>query len=100
METTPAQTVKVEIYNQTYTLRSNDGDVEYIQRLAAFVDSRMREIAAGSLTVDSLKVAILAALNIADESRRGRGPDPAVMKGGPDRVARLIDMLERSFAEA
>mgnify|MGYP006866086431 CR=1 FL=1 len=37
--------------------------------------------------------AILAALNIADESRRGRGPDPAVMKGGPDRVARLIDNI-------
>ncbi len=67
MEQTPAQTVKVEIYNQTYNIRSRDGDTAHIKELASFVDSRMREITAGTLTVDSLKVAILAALHIADE---------------------------------
>jgi cell division protein ZapA len=60
------QSVRVEIYNQTYSIRS-DGDNEYIVRLAEFVDSKMREISSGTLTVDSLKVAILAALHIADE---------------------------------
>ena len=72
----------------------------YIQDLASYVDGKMREVSEATATVDSLKVAILAALNIADESRRGRTPDPTVVKGGPDRVARLIDMLERCFAEA
>jgi len=66
METTRTQTVKVEIYNQTYNLRA-DGNAEYIQQLAAYVDRHMREIASKTLTVDSLKVAILAALLIADE---------------------------------
>ncbi len=61
-----AQSIRVEIYNQTYNIRS-DGDNEYILRLAEFVDGKMREISSGSLTVDSLKVAILAALHIADE---------------------------------
>ena len=51
-------------------------------------------------TVDSLKVAILTSLNIADEARQGRPPDPEIARGGPDRVARLIDMLERCFGEA
>ncbi len=60
------QTVRVEIYNQTYSIRS-DGDNEYILGLADYVDSKMREISSGTLTVDSLKVAILAALHIADE---------------------------------
>jgi len=60
------QTIKVEIYNQTYSIRS-DGDNEYILDLAEYVDSKMREISSGTLTVDSLKVAILAALHIADE---------------------------------
>ncbi len=60
------QTIKVEIYNQTYSIRS-DGDNEYIQDLAEYVDSKMREISSGTMTVDSLKVAILAALHIADE---------------------------------
>src|ERR1700737_74346 len=67
--TTTTPTVRVEIYNQTYNIRS-DGDTEYIIQLAEFVDSRMREISSGTLTVDSLKVAILAALHIADELHR------------------------------
>ncbi len=60
------QTIRVEIYNQTYSIRS-DGDNEYIHDLASYVDSKMREITSGTMTVDSLKVAILAALHIADE---------------------------------
>jgi|SRR5881394_2802084 cell division protein ZapA len=69
MDATTTPTVRVEIYNQTYNIRS-DGDTEYIIQLAEFVDSRMREISSGTLTVDSLKVAILAALHIADELHR------------------------------
>ena len=60
------QLIQVEIYGQSYNLRGG-GDPAYIQELAAYVDGKMSEIAAGSSTVDSLKVAILAALNIADE---------------------------------
>jgi len=67
--TTSSPTIRVEIYNQTYNIRS-DGDTEYIIQLAEFVDGRMREISSGTLTVDSLKVAILAALHIADELHR------------------------------
>jgi len=59
-------TIKVEIYDQAYTIRS-DGDSEYILELAEYVDTRMREISSGTLTVDSRKVAILTALYIADE---------------------------------
>jgi len=65
-ETPSTQSVKVEIYNQSYNIRGN-GDPEYITQLAEFVDRRMRDVAAATLTVDSLKVAILAALHIADE---------------------------------
>ncbi len=92
--------VQVEIYGQAYNLRGQ-GEVGYIQDLASYVDRKMREVAEATATVDSLKVAILTALNIADESRQGRvAPDPEVVRGGPDRVARLIDMLERCFGEA
>ena len=60
-------TVNVKIYNQTYSIRASDGNAERTLQLAALVDQRMREIAKGALTADSLKVAILAALHIADE---------------------------------
>lgn len=61
------QSVNVRIYNQTYAIRASDGNVERTQQLAAMVDERMREIAKSALTSDSLKLAILAALHIADE---------------------------------
>ncbi|MBI4852159.1 MAG: cell division protein ZapA [Acidobacteria bacterium] len=66
MEPNPTQVVEVKIYNQTYYIRG-EGDTEYIEQLAAYVDLRMKEVAAGTMTADSLRVAILAALNIADE---------------------------------
>lgn len=57
--------VGVDIYDQVYTLRGTDAD--YILRLGALVDEKMRAVAAHGTTVDSLRVAVLAALNIADE---------------------------------
>ncbi|HKN47356.1 MAG TPA: cell division protein ZapA [Candidatus Polarisedimenticolia bacterium] len=92
--------MQVEIYGQSYNLRGQ-GEVTYIQDLATYVDKKMREVAEATATVDSLKVAILAALNIADESRQGRAaPEPELARGGSERIARLIDMLERCFGEA
>ena len=60
-----AQFVTVDIYDQTYRLRGQDP--AYIQQLAEVVDSKMRAVAAQGKSVDSLRVAVLAALNIADE---------------------------------
>jgi len=57
--------VVVEIYDQVYQLRGPDP--EHIERLAAVVDAKMRAVSAHGATVDSLRVAVLAALNIADE---------------------------------
>src|SRR5271154_5202125 len=60
-----SQSVAVEIYDQVYNLRGTDP--AYIERLAAIVDAKMRAVSAHGNTVDSLRVAVLAALNIADE---------------------------------
>ena len=57
--------VTVSIYDQTYHLRGHTP--EYIERLASVVDGKMRAVAAHGATVDSLRVAVLAALNVADE---------------------------------
>ena len=57
--------VRVEIYDQTYQLRGSDP--AYINQLADYVDTKMRLISQQASTVDSLRVAVLAALNIADE---------------------------------
>lgn len=55
----------VDIYDQIYHLRGPDP--MYLQQLSALVDAKMRAVAQQGTTVDSLRVAVLAALNIADE---------------------------------
>jgi cell division protein ZapA len=64
-EPTQNQSIAVEIYDQIYHLRGTDP--AYIERLASIVDAKMRAVSAHGNTVDSLRVAVLAALNIADE---------------------------------
>ena len=69
-DSTPGSTI-VEIFGQTYNVRG-DGDPDYLMELARLVDTRMREVAGQVATVDPMKIAILAALNIADEFSRYR----------------------------
>ncbi len=57
--------IRVEIFDQGYNLRGSDAD--YICKLAEYVDLKMRAVAEQTATVDSLRLAVLAALNIADE---------------------------------
>ena len=90
----PSQSIRVEIYNQTYNIRS-DGDNDYILKLADFVDRKMREIASGTLTVDSLKVAILAALHIADEYHRLESELEQNDQQLASRSAECADLLDR-----
>ena len=89
-----AQSIRVQIYNQTYNIRS-DGDSDYILKLAEYVDGKMREISSGTLTVDSLKVAILAALHVADEYhqlKKERDQSDAQLAS---RSAECTEMLDR-----
>ncbi len=84
---------QVEIFGQTYSVRA-EGDSTYVHDLAPFVDSRMREVADRTATVDTTKIAILAALNITDdlkqvERQRRDNPSDAVA-----RVERLIRKLD------
>ncbi len=89
-----AQSIRVEIYNQTYNIRS-DGDNDYILRLAKFVDGKMREISSGTMTVDSLKVAILAALHIADEYHQLKNEHEQTDAQLAARSAECSEMLDR-----
>lgn len=58
--------IPVEIHGQRYPIRSGL-DPDYVARLAAYVDEKMRVAADSTPTGDSLRLAVLAALNIADE---------------------------------
>jgi cell division protein ZapA len=60
--------IEIEIYRQKYRIKvKGEEDEKYISHLTSYVDQKMREVAVKSKSVDSLKIAVLAALNIADE---------------------------------
>ena len=79
----------VSIYDQTYHLRGQNPD--HIRQLADLVDSKMRAVAAQGRTVDSLRVAVLAALNLADELSQTSGANATE---GRIRAAHLQSMLD------
>ncbi|HEY1648892.1 MAG TPA: cell division protein ZapA [Terracidiphilus sp.] len=84
----PTEYITVEIYDQVYHLSGQDA--EHIRSLAACVDAKMRGVAAQGRTVDSLRVAVLAALNLADELSQATA-DPAL---GRLRAASLRGLLD------
>jgi cell division protein ZapA len=86
--------VTVEIYDQTYHLFGQDA--VHIRELAACVDAKMRAVAAQGRTVDSLRVAVLAALNLADELSQAGGADARL---GHARAASLRGLLDEVLEE-
>ena len=87
--------VHVEIFGQSYALNAG-ADPGYVQQLAAHVDAQMRQVGNSATAVDSLKVAVLAALNIADECFRGRDDEARVAAELVDKaneLERLIDAV-------
>jgi cell division protein ZapA len=85
----------VTIFGQEYTIRGG-GEPEYVHRIAKFVDERMREVSSSTSQITSLRVAILAALNIADEllqEREGRRRTHDELRA---RAERLLANLEQA----
>ncbi len=90
--------VRVEIYDQTYQLRGTDP--EYIGKLADYVDTKMRVISQQASTVDSLRVAVLAALNIADEYLILKQKYDAIASDYQNRADQLSGALDEVLEES
>ena len=86
--------VPVEIQGQRYPIRSTL-DPEYVARLAMYVDEKMRAAADATPTGDSLRLAVLAALNIADELFRCRDANHSRDNRFVERAEELERLLDR-----
>jgi cell division protein ZapA len=91
--TEKCSTEKVEIFGQEYKIKGA-GDPEYIHMIAGYVDSKMREIAHSSGIMSQSRIAILAALNIADELHQERDEQDKARGRIADQAAKLGEMLE------
>ena len=92
-------TVTVNIYGENYTVKAGE-DPGYIDTVARFVDGKMREIFADVKVVTTSKIAILTALNIADELFKCRrdleeGQEEAVSR----KIEELLKVLQKAIRE-
>jgi cell division protein ZapA len=90
--------VKVEIFGQTYSIQG-DLDQVYVQKLAKYVDEKMNAIADVTRTVDTQKVAVLAALAIADElhgMQRERTDREELLR---EQAERCLTLVERALKQ-
>ncbi|HVS00412.1 MAG TPA: cell division protein ZapA [Thermoanaerobaculia bacterium] len=71
MSTPSPSTTEIEIFGAVYRVRGNE-DHQRLQELAELVDRKMREVAQHVNTADTARIAILAALNLADELFRAQ----------------------------
>jgi len=86
--------IPVEIHGQRYPIRSGL-DPDYVARLAHYVDEKIRAAAETTPTGDSLRLAVLAALNIADELFRCRDSNHARSGELAERAGELERLLDR-----
>lgn len=94
MKHSQSNIVNVKIYSRDYTLRTS-GDRERLEFLGTQVDTRMREIAKDSGTVDTLKVAVLAALSLADDLLRCKEELQKIDETVSRRSLECVSMLDR-----
>jgi cell division protein ZapA len=99
MDQQESRVIHVEIHGQRYPIRSAlDG--QYVAELAAFVDEKMRLAAKECPAGDTLKIAVLAALNVADEYFRASDADQDRRSSLKDRAIELERMVDLAIGLA
>jgi cell division protein ZapA len=93
-----SNSIRVDIYDESYHLRGSDP--AYIQRLAELVDAKMRAVAQHTSTVDSLRVAVLAAVNLADDYYQLRRKYDRLESEYVSRTSHLGRALDSALDEA
>ena len=93
-----ASSKKIQIYGKTYRLKSSSSEVD-AEEVAAYVDSRMKELANASSKTSTLDLAILAALNIAQELMELKNQAGAKEEAEGEKLRQLIEALDRELQD-
>ena len=84
---------KIQIYGKTYSLKSSSDQMS-MEDVAAYVDAKMRELAAARSKTSSADLAVLAALNIAQELIELQKQNDVNDKSHEEKIGRMIEALE------
>jgi cell division protein ZapA len=93
-----SKVVQVDIHGQRYAVRS-DLDPQYIAELAAFLDEKMRGAARELAGADALRIAVIAALNLADELHRARADSAGAEHRLRTRAAEIVQIADAALDE-
>lgn len=91
-------TIKVNIFGMEFTLRSQD-DPSYLKELAEFVDKKMRELSQHTKAISTTNLAILVALNIADEFLKYKKEAETEKRTAADKVENVLRLIEQVEAQ-
>ena len=91
----PKQPVRVQIFNQTYTLLA-DEDASDVHEIANQIDELMSSIASRLGSGDSTRVAVLTCLHLADQLRAAERKLRAFESRSDEIASLLEEALERS----
>ena len=91
-----ANSKKIQIYGKTYSLKSSSSKVD-AEEVAAYVDSRMKELADARSKTTTLDLAILAALNIAQELLELKNQAGAKEEAEGEKLRQLVEALDREI---
>ncbi|HEV8718185.1 MAG TPA: cell division protein ZapA [Candidatus Binatia bacterium] len=87
--------IEVEIFGQTFTVTSEDDEI-YVRQLASYVDQQMRQVGGASKTAVPLRVAIMAAMSIADEYYKASSREAEIEQEAVRLSAALLERIEQS----
>lgn len=95
-----SKSIKVQIFGNEFTIK-NVYDPDYIESLASYVDKKMKEVAGSSGLVSTNKIAILAALNIAEElfgmhDKKSKSKDVKIIK---EKIESLIQKIDNKLGQ-
>jgi cell division protein ZapA len=93
-----SQPCEIEVYGHRYTIRGEAGE-SYVRELAQQVDERMRTLAAKMKNVTALQLAVLTAINLADELNRATKQHELHAEDLNRRAAGLIATIEQSLGK-
>ena len=91
-----SKSIRVQIHGNEYPVRA-DTDPEYTRAVAAYVDRKMQEISSDQSLVSSTKIAILAAIHIADELFQERQKREETMNDVAERALQISEVLAREL---
>ena len=91
-----ASSKKIQIYGKTYSLKSSSSEVD-AEEVAAYVDSRMKELANARSKTSTLDLAILAALNIAQELMELKNQAGAKEEAEGEKLRQLVEALDKEL---